>query len=71
MLISELERKLKTWTSVDISRGLLQPVSGLQCFVLLTPKGNTYSYKLQIVAGNSKYMSPAEVLVLGVHVHGK
>lgn len=43
-----------------------------QRIAVFCPSNTTGRYvQLQIVAGNSNYMSPAEILVWGVHVYGK
>lgn len=43
-----------------------------QRIAVFCPSNTTGRYvQLQIVAGNSNFMSPAEVLVWGVHVIGK
>lgn len=43
-----------------------------QRIAVFCPSNTTGRYvQLQIVAGNSNFMSPAEVLVWGVHVNGK
>lgn len=69
MLILELERPFITWSSVDISQG---HASTGQRIAVFCPSNTTGRYvQIQIVAGNSNYMSPAEILVWGVHVYGK
>lgn len=43
-----------------------------QRIAVFCPSNTTGRYvQLQIVAGNSNFMSPAEVLVWGVHVNGE